>query len=175
VSSTGSVGQADRLAQASRRPDIEAALAQFHLARRVPFLPASRSGRCLPGTLENLPEPMDGGAAQGHMHQGIGEIASVWAQAHEVDRCDAQRQDPLALHDGPCARDLVDGVPVPCVQAVAEPPVVWPVAWGAWPFHPSAWHFLQTPRLRVWRRRLFDPAGGGPADENGGDGSRRCG
>ena len=36
VRSTGSVGQAEWLAQASRRPDIEAALSQLHLARRVP-------------------------------------------------------------------------------------------------------------------------------------------
>lgn len=174
VSSTGSVGQADRLAQASRRPDIEAALTQFHLARRVPSLPASRSGRCPPGTLANLPEPMDCDAAQGLSQPGVGVIASACVQAHEVDRCDAQRQDPLALQDGPCARELVDGVPVPCVQVVAEPTVAWPAGLGAWPFYPLAWHLLQTPRLRVWRRRPFFAAGGEPADENGGDcGGRR--
>nr|WP_145552825.1 hypothetical protein [Variovorax boronicumulans] len=168
VISASSVGQADPLAQASRRPDIEAALAQFDMARRVPSLPASRSGRFPPGTLAGLPEPKDCDAAPV-------EIASACVQAHEVDRCDARRQDPLVLQDGRCARELVDGVPVPCVQAVAESPVVWPSAWGTWPFYPSAWYFLQTPRLRVWRRRLIDPAGGRPAGEDGGDGGRRHG
>ena len=112
ANATGSRGQAEWLAQASRRPDIEAALAQFHMVRRAPPSPASRTGRCPTGASANLPELTDCNASGGLMHDGTEEIASTCAQALDVDRCNEQHKDPLARQDERCVHDVVYGVSV---------------------------------------------------------------
>ena len=118
VSSIGSVGQAEWLAQAPRRPDIEAAMAQVHIALRSPSSPASRTGRCQSGTAAKLPKSRDCNAADGLSQTD----ESICAQANEIDRSNRQRQDPLARHDDACGRGLVYGATVHCVPAVAAPP-----------------------------------------------------
>jgi hypothetical protein len=169
------VGHAEWLAQTSRRPDIEAALSQFLMARRAPSPSPSRTGKCPPATLANVPEPMDCNAAEGLSHEGTEEIASSCAQMHEIDLCDEQRQDPLARPYDPWGGDLVHGVSMPCLPAVAAPPAMWPQVWVAWPFYPSFQQPLPASRMRAWRRRFFYPSGDESADENGGDGHRERG
>jgi hypothetical protein len=118
-----------------------------------------------------LPKSRDCNAANGLSQAD----ESTCAQAHEIDRSDGPRQDPLARHDDPCGRDLVYGATVHCVPAVAAPRAVWPLAWIGWPFYLSFQHPLQAPRVRVWRRRFFHPSVDEPADESGGDGHRERG
>lgn len=175
VRSTGSVGQAEWLAQASRRPDIEAALSQLHLARRVPSSSMSRTGRCPPKTSTNVPEPTDCNAAECSSHGGPEEIARPGTRARALDLCDKQHNDPLVRHHDPCGRDVVYGAPVACLSAVAAPPTVWPLLGGTWPFYPLVSHSLQAPRVRSRRRRFLHPAADEPERESDGDGDQERG
>jgi hypothetical protein len=170
---SGSVRQAEWLAQSSRRPDIEAVLAPRNIAGRAQSPSTSRTGRCPTGTSANWPEPMDCNAARGFSHKGTEEIASACTEAQEADRCDEKPQDPLARQDHQCGLDLVDGGPILCVPAVAAPLAGWPLPWIAWTFYPSFQHPLHTPRVRVWRKRFFYPSMDEPADESSGDGRER--
>lgn len=172
ASATGSVGHAEWLAQASRRPDITAALAQLHMARRVPSSATGSAARCPPGRLANAGGPTDCNAAAGLSRESAQEILRTCAQVDEVDRDDAQCKDLLVQQEDPCGRGWVDGVSGPCVSATPALPAVWPMVWVAWPFFPAAHHPLRGPRVRSWRRRNFYAIDDELAHKDGGDGKR---
>lgn len=162
VNPPGSTVGPDASMQVSRRPDIEAALAQFRVSRRA--TPSLGSGLLrFPSKNQKVYQvPKDCDGASDRTRECTEEGGS------HVVPCREQLQVQLAKDDV-CGGREIDRAAMDCVPMVSTSTVAIPGLLVLWPSYPTAQSSMDLTRARLRRRRRGHRAENDRADHDGGD------